>query len=102
MKRNEIVISSPTEDWLQYHCVDRTKNDRKFLKIGVNKMPTYEGCHYETSELQMRNPAQKTLAISDPGSERGLKIIRDLDTGQPGWSAGVPAAKKPEPDQSPE
>ncbi len=80
MKRNEIVISSPTEDWLQYHCVDRTKNDRKFLKIGVNKMPTYEGCLHETSELQMRNPAQNTLTISDPGSERGLKIIRDLDS----------------------
>jgi hypothetical protein len=60
--------------------VDRTKNDRKLLKISVNKMPTYEGCHYETSELQMRNPAQNTLTISDPGSERGLKIIQDLDS----------------------
>jgi hypothetical protein len=80
MKKNEVVISSPIEDWLQYHCVDRTKNDKRFLKIGVNKMPTYEGCHYETSELQMRNPAQNTLTISDPGSERGLKIIQDLDS----------------------
>ena len=28
----------------------------------------------------MRNPAQNTLTISDPGSERGLKIIQDLES----------------------
>ena len=80
MKKKEIIISSPAEDWLQYHCIDSSKNKKMNLKIGVNRMPTYAGCHYETSELQMRNPAQSSITILEPGSDRGLKIIQDLDS----------------------
>ena len=80
MKENEVVISSPKEDWLQYHCVDQSLNQKKVLKIGVNRLPTRSGCHYETSELQLRNPAQSSLTIHEKGSDRGLKIIQDLDS----------------------
>ncbi len=80
IKKDEIVISSPAQDWLQYLCVDKQMNEKRALKIGVNRLPTYENCHYETSELQLRNPAQSTVAISEQGSDRGLQIIKDLDS----------------------
>jgi len=80
VKEKEIIISSPTQDWLQYHCVDKSSNGKMAIKVGVNKLPTKTGCHYETSELQLRNPAQSTVKILEPGSDRGLKIIQDLDS----------------------
>ena len=80
MKEKEIVISSPKNDWLQYHCLDKGLNMKKPLQIGVNKVPTYLGCHYETSELQLRNPALNSVTIHEQGSDRGLKIIRDLNS----------------------
>ncbi|MFN9906124.1 MAG: hypothetical protein ACK56F_08375, partial [bacterium] len=68
MKNEEIIISSPKEDWLQYHCLDQSKNGQRALKIGVNRMPSLNGCQYETSQLQLRNPAQSSITISEQGS----------------------------------
>ena len=80
MKNEEIIISSPKEDWLQYHCLDQSKNGQRALKIGVNRMPSLNGCQYETSQLQLRNPAQSSITISEQGSDRGLNIVKNLDS----------------------
>jgi hypothetical protein len=80
MKTDEIIISSPNEDWLQYHCVDKSQNGREALKKGVNRLPSFKGCQYETSELQIRNPAQSSVTIAEQGADQGLNIIENLDS----------------------
>ena len=80
IKEDELVISSPVEDLVQYHCVNRKLNRQKKLLVGVNKLSVHPGCHYETSQLQIRNSISSSVRITEPRSDRGLAIIQDLDS----------------------
>jgi len=81
LKRDkELIISTPKKDSLLYLCADKDIEKNVSLDIGVNIVPTYDGCHYETSELQIQNVAKYADKIFEPNQDRGLSIIRDLES----------------------
>jgi hypothetical protein len=78
IQQKVLTISSPKADYIQYSCVNSSSDERVEIKIGLNALKTVPGCHYETSELQIRNAASITSIIHNRLLDPSLLIAKDL------------------------
>jgi hypothetical protein len=80
VKKESLVISSPMNDSVRYHCLENSLNTVTPISVGVNSIETRPGCHYETSQLQIRNLPSTSPVIIDNEAAYSLQIIKNLDS----------------------
>ena len=74
-----LVISSPKMDQIRYTCVDSALDKTLNISYGINSLKVIKNCHYETSELQIRNKITNSAELTQDSNTSPLDIIQSLN-----------------------
>jgi hypothetical protein len=78
LKGSKLVVSSSVSDKLRYYCSNPDLNKVVPVRIGLNLFKTETGCHYETSNLQIRGSNNHSILLSNTNEDKELSIIQGL------------------------
>ena len=76
---HSLLISSPKEDKIRFTCVDSALDKTQNISYGINSLKVIKGCHYETSELQIRNKITNSAELTQDSNNSPLDIIQSLN-----------------------
>jgi hypothetical protein len=76
---HSLVISSPKKDTIRYTCTESALDKTENISYGINSLEVIKDCHYETSELQIRNKMIHSAELTQDSYNSPLDIIQSLN-----------------------